>query len=51
MDVTFLSTLSPHLAPVVSLFSNRNQLDNFGRGPYEEHLCDIILNFSQKVMS
>ena len=21
-----------------------NRFDNFGRGPYEEHLCQIILN-------
>ena len=22
-------------------------IGNFGRGPYEEHLCEIILKFSQ----
>ena len=25
----------------------RNHLDNFGRVPYEEHLCEVILNLGQ----
>ena len=29
--------------------AERNCLDNFGKGPYEEHLSDIILKFGQAV--
>ena len=27
--------------------ARRNSLHNFGRGPYEVHLCEIILNLDQ----
>ena len=29
------------------LFSGRNHMCNFGRGDYEEQVCEIILNFGQ----
>ena len=29
------------LALVAILFSGGERLGNFGRGPYEEHLCEI----------
>ena len=29
------------------MFSDVNHLCNFGRGHYEEHLCEIILNLDQ----
>ena len=33
----------------ISIFclAEQNSLCNFGRGHFEEHFCDIILNFGQ----
>ena len=32
------------LALVAILYRGKEQVGQFGRGPYEEHLCKIILN-------
>ena len=36
------------LALVAILFGGVNCVGNFGKGPYEEHLCKIILNLGQQ---
>ena len=40
-DIIYLQLWQPLCLP------KRNQLCNFGKGPYEEHFCEIILNLDQ----
>ena len=36
------------LVLVAILFRGQNRLGNFGKGPYKEHLCKIILNLGKQ---
>ena len=35
----------------LALVAEQNGLSNFGKGPYEEHLCEIILSLGQTASS